>query len=255
MNSKLDMSYISQSSEPLNNLDDSAKLKLDASLDRYPHTGGGILEVIMKKIHRLLLVISLLGAAMILWACIAAPTQTTAPPSAPDTTAPAETTAPAPVTFKADGIITPGEYSDNQTYDDYQIYWNNDDTFVYIAMKAKTTGFVAVGIQPGFAMKDADIILGFVKDGKAEVFDLYSTGNFGPHPQDTELGSTNDIIMSGGTEDGQYTIIEFKRALKTGDKYDLDLVKGINKIIWAYGPNKDLNIKHSNRGYGQIEIK
>jgi hypothetical protein len=209
----------------------------------------------MKKIYRLALVLSLVAAAIMLWACTAVPTQTTAPPSTPDAAAPAQTTAPAPVPFKADGIITPGEYPNTQTYDDYQISWNNDDSYVYVAMKAKTTGFVAVGIQPGFAMKDADIILGFVKDGQAQVFDLYSTGNFGPHPQDTELGGTNDIIMSGSTEDGQYTIIEFKRALKTGDKYDLELVKGTNRIIWAYGPNKDLNIKHSNRGYGQIEIK
>jgi hypothetical protein len=254
----------------LNNETDNAKLKLDTLLDRYLHIEGRVLEVTMKKIHKLLLVASLVAAVLTLWACNATPapatapqstpgntlpTETTAPPSTPDAAAPAQTTAPEPVPFKADGIITDGEYPNNQTYDDYQISWNNDDSYVYIAMKAKTTGFVAVGIQPGFAMNDADIILGFVKDGQAQVFDLYSTGNFGPHPQDTELGGTNDIIMSGGTEDGQYTIIELKRALKTGDKYDLELVKGTNKIIWAYGPNKDLNIKHSNRGYGQIEIK
>ncbi len=239
----------------MNNVTDNAKLKLDTLLDRYLHIEGRVLEVTMKKIHKLLLVASLVAAVLTLLACYATPAPATAPQSTPDAAAPAQTTVPEPVPFKADGIITPGEYPNTQTYDDYQIYWNNDDSNVYIAMKAKATGFVAVGIQPGFAMNDADIILGFVKDGQAQVFDLYSTGNFGPHPQDTELGGTNDIIMSGGTEDGQYTIIEFKRALKTGDKYDLELVKGTNKIIWAYGPNKDLNIKHSNRGYGQIEIK
>jgi DOMON domain len=239
----------------LNNETDNAKLKLDASLGGYSYIDSGILEVIMKKIYRLLLAASLVSAALILWACTTAPTQTTAPPSAPGNAPPAETVVPQSAPFTADGIITPGEYASNQTYDDYQIYWNNDDSYVYIAMKAKTTGFVAVGIQPGFAMKDADIILGFVKDGQAQVFDMYSTGNFGPHPQDTELGGTDDILLSGGNEDGQYTTIEFKRALKTGDKYDNELVKGINKIIWAYGPNKDPSIKHSNRGYGQIEIK
>jgi hypothetical protein len=162
---------------------------------------------------------------------------------------------PQSIPFKADGVITTDEYADNQTYDDFQIFWNSDDKYVYAAMKAKTIGFVAVGIQPGVTMLNADIIMGFVKDGKAQVFDLYSTGTFGPHPQDTELGGTNDILQYGGSEDGQYTIIEFKRALNTGDKYDRELVKGINKIIWAYGPNKDMNLKHTSRGYGEIEIK
>jgi hypothetical protein len=122
-------------------------------------------------------------------------------------------------------------------------------------MKAKTPGFVAVGIQPGTTMLDADIILGYVLNGQAQVFDMYSTGAFGPHPQDTELGGTDDVLSPAGTEDGQYTVIEFKRALYTGDKYDNALVKGANKIIWAYGPNKDKNLKHTARGYGQIEVK
>ncbi len=224
----------------------------------------------MMRIQRLLLVVSLVAVAIGLLACNAAPTQTTAPESGPGSVAPTETTVPesgpgsvAPtettvpqsVPFNADGVITAGEYTDNQTYGDFQIYWNNDDKYVYVAMKAKTIGFVAVGIQPGVTMLNADIILGFVKDGKTQVFDLYSTGAFGPHPQDTELGGTNDVLQSGGGEDGQYTIIESKRALNTGDKDDNVLVKGTNKIIWAYGPNKDLNLKHSSRGYGQIEIR
>ncbi len=158
------------------------------------------------------------------------------------------------VPFIADGIIQPGEYTANYTYNDYQIYWTNDDKYVYIAMKARTNGFVAVGIQPSTTMLDADIILGFVKDDKAQVYDMYSTGAFGPHPQDTELGGFYNIIDPAGTDDDQYTTIEFKRLLDTGDKYDRVLTKGVNKIIWAYGPNKDPNLKHSNRGYGEILI-
>jgi hypothetical protein len=230
-----------------------------------PAYWGRVLEVTMNKIHILSLAVILLASLTAMWACGQPPAPQT-PPQPPTGTTPAQTTTlqqtipgsttpPAPVQFQADGIIQPGEYPNNQTYDDYQIYWNNDEQYVYIAMKAKTTGFVAVGIEPGVTMLDADIILGFVKDGKAQVFDMYSTGNFGPHPQDTDLGGMYNILASGGTEDGQYTTIEFKRDLNTGDKYDNPLVKGVNKIIWAYGPDKDPNIKHSNRGFGQIEIK
>lgn len=214
----------------------------------------------MKKIQRSLLAALLVMTAILFWACSPAPTQTTVPKTVPASNAPPETTLvqPAPpqsVPFNADGTITPGEYANNVTYDDYELYWDNDDEYVYIGMKAKTQGFVAVGIQPGTAMLDADIILGFVQNGTAQVFDMYSTGIFGPHPQDTELGGMDNILDPAGAEDGQYTVIEFKRALDTGDKYDNPLVKGTNKIIWAYGPNKDPNLKHSARGYGEIEIK
>jgi hypothetical protein len=212
-------------------------------------------EVNMNRIQRLLVVALLVAATVVLWACGAPPVETTAPQAVPAGNVPAEITVPPHVPFNADGVITPGEYSDNQTYDDYQLYWTNDDRYVYIGMKARTTGFVAVGIQPGVTMLDADIILGYVQNGTAQVFDMYSTGAFGPHPQDTELGGTDDVLDPAGTEDGQYTVIEFKRALDTGDKYDNVLVKGPNKIIWAYGPNKDVSFKHTARGYGQIEIK
>ena len=179
----------------------------------------------------------------------------TSPPGTPGGTA--EPTTPRPSTatpFKADGIISDGEYASKQAYDNgnYEIQWTSDGTSIYIAMKAKTTGFVAVGIQPGTTMKDADIVFGFVKDAKVQIFDLFSTGSFGPHPADTELGGTNDILEFGGKEDGGYTIIEFKRALKTNDKNDNEIVKGKNKIIWAYGNTDALNIQHSARGYGEI---
>jgi outer membrane protein assembly factor BamB len=177
-------------------------------------------------------------------------------PSSPSTTTPSETAPPepAPVAFTADGIISPGEYTHSETYNDYELHWKNDDAYVYLAMKARTTGYVAVGIQPGSMMKDADIILGFIADGKTEVLDLFSTGSFGPHPEDTELGGSDDILEFGGNQDNGYTTIEFKRALKTNDNYDHELVKGENKIIWAYGTSANPDIKHAVRGTGEVII-
>ena len=103
-------------------------------------------------------------------------------------------------------------------------------------------------------MKDADMIFGFVEGGKIIVADMYSTGDFGPHPPDITQGGAYNILESGGKEEGGYTVIEFKRALDTGDKYDKPLVKGVNKIIWAYGSDYIQGMKHANRGYGEIEL-
>jgi hypothetical protein len=86
------------------------------------------------------------------------------------------------------------------------------------------------------------------------VYDLFSTGDFGPHPPDIEQGGVNNILEFGGKEEGGYTTIEFKRALDTGDRYDRAFVRGSNKIIWSYGSSDSLAMKHINRGYGELEL-
>jgi hypothetical protein len=175
------------------------------------------------------------------------------PPSASSQTPPISST-PQPAEWSADGVIGAGEYSNVNTYGDYEIHWTSDGNYIYIGMKAKTSGWLAVGTQPGTTMKDADMVLGFVSDGKATVYDLFCTGDFGPHPPDTELGGTNDILEFGGKEMGGYTTIEFKRLLDTGDKYDRPFSVGTNKIIWSYGSDDQSTIKHVNRGYGEIDL-
>lgn len=156
--------------------------------------------------------------------------------------------------FKADGIISEGEYENQIEYRDLEIFWKSDDKNIYLALRGKTNGYISIGIQPGSMMKDADIVLAYVKEDQIEIFDQYSTGNFGPHPSDEELGGTNDILEYGGTELDGVTTIEFKRLLKTEDKYDLELKSGKNKIIWAYSNQDDTQARHGIRGYGEIEI-
>jgi hypothetical protein len=152
----------------------------------------------------------------------------------------------------ADGIINDHEYSNEMRYFDYFIYWRNDNQYVYIGIRAKTLGYVAFGIQPGSGMKDADIIIGFVENGNATVSDSFSIGDVGPHPEDTQLGGTNNIIEYGGSESDGYTTIEFKRELNTGDEYDIPLLTGSNKIMWSISSNDGLGVQHTTRGYGEI---
>jgi hypothetical protein len=175
-----------------------------------------------------------------------------APPAYPQT--PPDSSLPQPAEWSADGVISDGEYTKVAKYGDFEIDWASDEEYIYVGLKVKTTGWVAVGIQPGLLMKDADMVLGSVEDGKASVSDQFSTGDFGPHKADTELGGTNDILEFGGKEAGGYTTIEFKRALNTGDKYDHPLSKGANKIIWSYGSDDQSTIKHVNRGYGELDL-
>lgn|GEM_PF-693127 len=199
------------------------------------------------------LVLGILSAACVPELPVTQPPESQLPVSRPSES-PALPT-PHPARWSADGVINAGEYTEVKKLGDYEIHWLSDNEYIYIAMKAETTGWVALGIQPGSMMKDADIILGFVKNGKAEVADHFSTGIYGPHSLDTEFGGTDDIIEFGGQEMGGYTTIEFKRLLNTGDKYDMQLSNGVNKIIWSYGLDDQSTEKHVSRGYAEIDIQ
>lgn len=158
------------------------------------------------------------------------------------------------VKWAGDGVLGDIEYLGEMSYGNYEIRWINDDQYIYIGIKAKTTGWVAIGFEPTSGMKDADMVFGFVQGGKTVISDQFSTGTYGPHSPDTELGGTDDILESGGKEEGGFTIIEFKRTLDTGDQYDKALAEGAIKIIWAYGPDDEITKKHAVRGDGEISI-
>jgi|GEM_PF-1659050 len=147
-----------------------------------------------------------------------------------------------------DGIIEEQEYPQKLALEGgrFTISWKNDHEFLYMALKAETIGWLAIGFEPTSRMKDADMVFGWVEDGQATLLDLYSTGSTGPHPPDEELGGTNDIIDFEGSEEDGYTIIEFKRKMDTGDKYDQVLIPGQRlNFIWAMATSDSFNSKHN----------
>jgi hypothetical protein len=163
--------------------------------------------------------------------------------------------------WKADGKVSDGEYSScmalsspaKQGYSggEMTICWRSDQEYLYMALAGSTSGWMAVGFAPLEWMKDADIILGYVEGSKAVVRDEYSTGNYGPHVEDTLLGGRDDILDSGGSSDGTRTVIEFKRRLDTGDRFDAALTPESRvSIIWAMADDRDPAIKH-NVAYGE----
>ena len=206
----------------------------------------------------LIWLITVLTALLLITLSCQAPVSTTPPksPEQPPTVpvSPPVSTPQQPAVWKADGIISAGEYNKSKTYGDFEVYCTSDDHYAYFALKAKTTGWVAIGFDPESLMKNADIIEGIVSDGKVTVLDMFSTGDFGPHPPDIQQGGTNDILKSGGTEESGFTVIEFKRKIDTGDKFDKVLDKGTHKIIWAFGSDDQATVKHSGRGVGEIDF-
>jgi hypothetical protein len=163
--------------------------------------------------------------------------------------------------WKADGAIGEGEYTHRMLLEsparqgyrggDLEVSWKNDAEFLYLGLNGSTDGWVAIGFEPQEWMKDADIILAYAENAKAVVLDEYCTGNYGPHVEDTMLGGTNDIIESGAMQRDGRTMIELKRRLSTGDKFDKAFKPGqAISIIWALSDKSDSSLKH-NVAYGE----
>lgn len=159
-----------------------------------------------------------------------------------------------PGEWKPDGVIADNEYTKMQQFGELEVYSRIDGDKVRLALKAKTNGYLAIGFEPSERMKDADIILGFVKEGKTMVADMFSSGPTGPHPPDEQQGGKNDVTVFGGSNKDGVTIIEFERKLDTGDAKDKAIKIGDNKIIWAISEEAAFSGKHSKRGAGTLKL-
>ena len=182
------------------------------------------------------------------------PTQASAPTQVP-TAEPSATPVAQISEWTPDGVVGEAEYTYTESFGSVRLYWSNDAESLYMAIQAKTKGWVAVGFKPDQRMQGADYVLGFVKDNQAQVHDGYGNAPTGSHPADDELGGTNDIVAYGGAETDGTTTIEFQIPLASGDQYDNVLEPGTQvSFIWAVGSADNFTSPHAARGTGTITL-
>ena len=134
--------------------------------------------------------------------------------------------------------------------------WTVNGDKLDVKLSADTTGWVAVGFNPADAMKGANYILGFVKDGKVTLSDDFGDSPTG-HKPDDKLGGTEDVTLVGGSEENGATTIEFSIPLASRDANDgsnID-VNGETVVLLAYGPDRDsFKIKHKFRTAMKVNL-
>ena len=133
--------------------------------------------------------------------------------------------------------------------------WKVDGDTLHGKVSAKTKGWVAVGFNPSKKMKDANYIIGYVKDGQPEVADHFGDKSTG-HSPDEKLGGTSDVTLVGGSEEGGITTIEFTIPLDSGDKYDSALsADGDTVVLLAFGPDRDsYKPRHKNKATKTVNL-
>lgn len=151
-------------------------------------------------------------------------------------------------------ILPVNLHSNERVYanDDIELSWiflENEIEFTYTA---KTTGWLAIGFEPTQVMKNADIKIAYVENGKLVMEDHFAHG-FTSHKKDQELGGEYNLTAIEGFEkDGKTTII-FKMPLISSDKYDISLEeRGTYKVIFATGRKDNFKSIHNWRSLETI---
>jgi hypothetical protein len=118
-------------------------------------------------------------------------------------------------------------------------HWEVEGTFLHVKLVAKTTGWVGIGFNPSEAMKDANFILGYVKNGKAKITDDYGT-SYTKHQKDSKLGGQINVSNLAGKEENGTTEIRFTIPLNSGDPQDKPMSIDTETIVLlAYGAGRD----------------
>ncbi|MDD2463774.1 MAG: DOMON domain-containing protein [Desulfobulbus sp.] len=143
------------------------------------------------------------------------------------------------------GSLYAGTYQHSLSIDKMSFDWSVVGDTLAVKVTAPTTGWVGIGFNPSDMMKDANIILGYVKDGKVEISDDFGVG-VTAHAPDDRKGGTSNVTVVGGSEVGNTTTLEFTIPLKSGDDKDGVIDPNADtKVMFAYGPDRDsLKMKH-----------
>lgn len=127
--------------------------------------------------------------------------------------------------------------ADSISQQGYTLRWLADDEVLHVTMSAPTTGWIAVGFGSEGAMKNADIVIGYMSDGEVHLRDDFGV-DYTAHSDDVSLGGTDDARVVSGSEEAGRTTISFTVPLSSGDECDCRLVPGTDcNIIMANGPN------------------
>ena len=137
------------------------------------------------------------------------------------------------------------EYQHSITEKKITFDWSVAGDQLAVKLSAPTTSWVAVGFNPSKKMKDANIIIGYVKKGKVKISDEFGTAAT-QHKGDKKVGGVDHVTVVGGTEEGGITTIEFTIPLNSGDEKDGVIDPAADTtIILAQGEGRDsFKVKH-----------
>lgn len=131
-----------------------------------------------------------------------------------------------------------GNYGNSRDYSAgsvaFSVEWNvcgNSDSELEMKMTGTGEGWIGVGFSDDQFMASSDTIIGGLNNNAGYLYDTWSFGHTNP-AEDT----SQDVTLVSASEENGNTIVEFTRALVTGDTaedFSLDVPR---YLMWAIGP-------------------
>jgi hypothetical protein len=110
-------------------------------------------------------------------------------------------------------------YQHEITTEQMHFLWSMTPDALHIKLTSKTTSWVGIGFNPTREMKDANFIIGYVKDQTVTVKDQFGNSE-NSHAEDVNSGGKDNLTDISGKEADGVTEIAFTIPLNSGDKYD-----------------------------------
>lgn len=133
------------------------------------------------------------------------------------------------------------------------VKWKIEKEQIHFEMEAPTDGWVAIGFNKTTSLAGTYLLMGRIKDGKAEVVEHY-TEKSGTYKPITNYGIPNQIIGIIGDEKQNITKLYFSIPTKKASKYHKQLLPNTKwTLLLAYSLDDDF--QHHSVMRTSVEIK
>lgn len=166
------------------------------------------------------------------------------------------------VLFLVAAPVSAADYQHSIDLHKMVIHWTVTGDSMNIKLVGKTKGWVAVGFNATRKMKNANIIIGYIKNGKIRISDDFGVAST-RHKPDKRLHGKFNISDISGSEKGGVTTLAFTIPLNSGDKNDGVIhPNGNTRVIAALGKRDSFHFGHFfrvqmdvNLASGKYELK
>ena len=148
------------------------------------------------------------------------------------------------------------QYQHKIATDQITFEWTLDANLIHIRLSAKTSGWVGIGFNPTHAMKNANFVIGYVKDNKVKITNQFGNSNFSHAPY-TAAGKETGLTDISGKEANGLTDIAFTMPLKSKNNPKSAIKPDAETIVMlAHGPDyvKSFFAKHQYKTELQVNL-
>ena len=134
--------------------------------------------------------------------------------------------------------------------------WVRERFEILFTIKAPTTGWVALGIDPSQKMRDAQYIIGYVTDsGELMLRDDFGIAPFA-HKADVKMGGKDDVRVIDGFEKDGHVTISFAFPVNSPDLFDVVLTaEEVHTFLIAYGEDGADDFTSKHKKLGRVDVQ